>query len=271
MSLDQTHVPEQGVEREGEYVMVQIANVCPETDAAVGDVSEARIGDEADLAAGRAFVGDGNAGVLLKRHGEKGVERFVRRNGERNRLVKKILAEAETEEIADRGFDAGRRFTVPIHAEDKFFEMKVFGRGDGDPDVRDDARSANVEQIERSAGSNGASVGVAAATVITGDAFLQIVMRLREGEKRLRVTGTRLRVERRGKKKRAGEKEEFAHEGLTEIERARDGEIRFALQVGAAPVIAPGREHPELGREAGPDPDGGQVAVHVRRLLSWRP
>src|SRR5438445_8188617 len=36
-------------------------------------------------------------------------------------------------------------------------------------------------------------------------------MRLREGEKRFRVTGTRLRVEKRGKEKRAGEKEKFAH------------------------------------------------------------
>ena len=121
------------------------------------------------------------------------------------------MAEAETEEIADRGFDAGRVFTVPIYAKDKFFEMEVFGRGDSDPDVRDDARSGDVEQIERSAGSDGASVGVAAAAVITGDVFLQIVMRLREGEKRFRATGTRLRVERRGKEKRAGEKEEFAH------------------------------------------------------------
>ena len=89
--------------------------------------------------------------------------------------------------------------------------MEVFRGGDGDPDVRDDARAVDVEQIERSAGSDGASVGVAAAAVVTGDAFLHIVMRLREGEKRFRVTGTRLRVERRGKEKRAGEKEEFAH------------------------------------------------------------
>src|SRR5256886_6336933 len=128
-----------------------------------------------------ALIRYGDVGVFLKRHGEKGVERFVRRNGERDGLVKKILAEAETEKIADRGFDAGRRFTVPIHAKDKFLEMEVFRGGDGDPDVRNDARAVNVKEIERSAGRNGASVGVAAAAVVTGDAFLYVVMRLSEG------------------------------------------------------------------------------------------
>ena len=172
-----------------------------------------------------ALIRDEDVCVFLKRHGEKGVERFVRRNGERNGLVKKILAEAETEEIADWGFDAGRGFTVPMHAKDKFFEMKIFGRGDGDPDVRNDARSGDVEQIERSARRNGACVGVAAAAVVTGDAFLHIVMRLREGEKRFRVTGTRLRVEQRGKEKRAGEKEEFAHEGLVTKSSGRNSPV----------------------------------------------
>src|SRR4029077_13899550 len=57
----------------------------------------------------------------------------------------------------------------------------------------------------------GACVGVTAAAVVTGDAFLHVVMRLRERKEGFRVAGTRLRVERRGKEKRAREKEEFAH------------------------------------------------------------
>src|SRR5579859_5904629 len=158
-----------------------------------------------------AFIGYRDVSVFLKRHGKKGVKRFVGGDSEWNGLVKKILAEAETKEIANGRFDAGRGFAVPIHTKDKSLEMEVFRRGDSDPDVCDDARAVDVEQVERGAGGNGACVGVAAGAVVAGYAFLHVVMRPREREERFSVAGTRLRVERRGQEKRAGEKEKLAH------------------------------------------------------------
>lgn len=58
--------------------------------------------------------------------------------------------------------------------------MEIFGRGDSDPDVRDYARTGNVEEIERGAWRNLARVGVCAVTVVAGDAFLDVVVRLGE-------------------------------------------------------------------------------------------
>src|SRR5215471_20006307 len=60
-----------------------------------------------------AVVANGNASVLLKRHWEEAVESFVGADAERHRLPYKIVAEAESEEIAEGSFDAGGGFTVP--------------------------------------------------------------------------------------------------------------------------------------------------------------
>ena len=114
-----------------------------------------------------AFIGYGDVSVFLKRHGKKGVKRFVGGDSEGNGLIEKILAEAETKEIANGCYDAGRGFAVPIHTKDKSLEMEVFRRGDSDPDVRDDARTVNVEKIERSARWDGTGIGVADAAVVT--------------------------------------------------------------------------------------------------------
>src|SRR6185312_16508759 len=54
-----------------------------------------------------AFVGQGDSRSLIERHGEKAIQCTVGSNCERNRVVKKILAKAQAEEVSERSFDAG--------------------------------------------------------------------------------------------------------------------------------------------------------------------
>src|SRR5580658_2500305 len=55
----------------------------------------------------RSLVGNGNARVFLEWHGKEAVQSLVRSHRQRNRLIKKIVAQAEPEEIPDGRFHAG--------------------------------------------------------------------------------------------------------------------------------------------------------------------
>src|SRR5208282_332309 len=127
-----------------------------------------------------ALVFDRDSSVLLKWQREIRVYGVIRRGGERQRLVGEIFPQPEAEEIADGSFDAGRRFAVPIHSDDNFFEVIHFVGCEREPDMRDDARSRLVEDGEGFAGGDGTKIFVAAGAVVTGDAFLDVVVRFGE-------------------------------------------------------------------------------------------
>src|SRR5262249_52650854 len=139
-----------------------------------------------------AFVGDGNAGALLKWHWEKGVEGFVCGHGKRNRLVKKILTETQAEKVADRRFDTWTRFPIPVDTQYEFFQMELFRRGDSDPNVGDYAWARYIEKIKVCTSRNRAKVGVSAGAVVAGGALLDVIVGLGQGEQRFGVTGTAL-------------------------------------------------------------------------------
>ena len=84
-----------------------------------------------------AFVGQGEAGRTCKRHLEVGVERLDGRNGQQSRLIGEILAQAQTEEVADGDLDRGRGFAVPPGAQDEILQVHLILGVDGEPDVRD--------------------------------------------------------------------------------------------------------------------------------------
>ena len=129
-------------------------------------------------------------------------------------MIEKIFAKAEPEKIANGSFDAGSGFVVPGHTNDKFFEVKIFWRGDGNPDVSNDARTRNVEEFERSTGGERPVVGIGAGAIKAGDAALEVVVRLSEREKRFRSAGAALGLESCGKKETENNKEVFAHGDL---------------------------------------------------------
>ena len=128
----------------------------------------------------RAFVGHRDARVFLKRHREKTIQRLVGPDRQRNRLIKVIVAEPQPEEVADRRFDAGRRFPVPVHAQHQRLQMIRIVARNRDPDMRDQAGPGVVQQRERLSRSDGARIRIPAAAVITGGAVLHIVLGLRK-------------------------------------------------------------------------------------------
>ena len=75
-----------------------------------------------------AFVGDGDFGGGVEGHLEVGVECLHRSDDEQRGLIDEVVAEHEAVEVADGGFDGGRRFAVPPGAEDEVLEVHA-GQG----------------------------------------------------------------------------------------------------------------------------------------------
>src|SRR5216684_9406599 len=60
----------------------------------------------------RSFVGDGNARVLLKRHGKVAVQSLVRSYGQRERLIEKVVSQAKAKKVTDGCLHARRRLQI---------------------------------------------------------------------------------------------------------------------------------------------------------------
>ena len=137
-----------------------------------------------------SLIGNGDACVVREGHGEKAVEAFDAADREHLRLPAVIFAEAEAEEIADGGFDAGVLLAVPVDAEDDALEVIGLAVSDGEPDVRDLTGTICVEHGFCGAGVDVAEVGVGALGVGAGRAMEDVG--LLHGE--VRLPAGRLRV-----------------------------------------------------------------------------
>ena len=100
-------------------------------------------------------------------HGEVTVQRLDGRAVQVGGLIDDILAEIEAEKIAHGDLHARFGIAVPISADHYFLQMGGAGRGDGEPDVGDDAGSVGAEQLLSGAGGDGPPIGVAAGPVET--------------------------------------------------------------------------------------------------------
>src|SRR5262249_23114118 len=76
------------------------------------------------------LVRDRDERVLLERHREEAIESVMIGDGEKLGLPSVVVAEAEAKEIAERSFDAGRGFLVPVNPQHEFFQMQVFAAGE---------------------------------------------------------------------------------------------------------------------------------------------
>src|SRR5712691_160696 len=77
-----------------------------------------------------------------------------------------VLAEVESEEIADRNFDAGLGIPIPIGPDHDFLQVIHALRGDREPDVSDHTGAGGIEDFLRGAGGNRPPVGVAASAIV---------------------------------------------------------------------------------------------------------
>ena len=91
-----------------------------------------------------AFVGNGDARMLLKRHEEKRVQSFVAADGEKFGFPPMVFAEAEAKKITQRSFDTRSCFVVPVDSQHKFLEVVGLGTRNGDPDVRQHAGAVSI-------------------------------------------------------------------------------------------------------------------------------
>src|SRR5260221_13858931 len=98
--------------------------------------------------------------MLAEGHGEKAVQGLVSANRQRCRLIKKIVAGAEAEEIPDWSFDARRGLAVPVHSQDDSLQVLLFPVGNGEPDVRNLSGAGFVENRDGVAGGNRAGIGI---------------------------------------------------------------------------------------------------------------
>src|ERR1700691_4155476 len=135
-----------------------------------------------------SFIADGDAGPLAKRHQEKRVQGLIRGHGQWSRFKLKVISQSESEKVPDWSLNTCRRFTVPIHPQDEFFQVILLRRSNGDPNVSNDSRTGIVEQGNRVTRCYLSEVVISAAAVITRSTLLNIVVRGDEvGEGRIRV------------------------------------------------------------------------------------
>ncbi len=124
-----------------------------------------------------ALVGHGDAGRFSERHVPVAVPGpALRRAVDRQGAEAAVEAVADAEKVADRRFDGGRRFAVPVHPEDELAAVKWLG-GDGHPDVVDGARALDLGQDGRGPGLYGYGVPVSAAAVIRRNTPALVVLK----------------------------------------------------------------------------------------------
>src|SRR5207302_11512578 len=78
--------------------------------------------------------------------------------------------------------DTRRRFTVPVHAQDEFFQVIRLGIVKREPDMRKHSRAICIKDGERVTGLDGAEVGVAAGGIRAGNSLENVVLRLSEAD-----------------------------------------------------------------------------------------
>src|SRR5438045_3209233 len=103
-------------------------------------------------------------------------------------MIQEIVADAQTEEVADGRFNAGCAFAVPVHAEDNLLQVLFFFVRDGEPDVGNLSGTSFIEHGNAVSGCDLAGVGIAAGTVITRRALQGVIAQLRQ----IRKAGGRL-------------------------------------------------------------------------------
>ena len=126
------------------------------------------------------FVRHRDARLPLERHRKEAVQRTVGSNRERVRRVQEIIAEPQSEKVADRRLHARRGLVVPVHAQHELLQVKRLRARDGDPDVADDAGAGLVRERQRLSGRDRPHVGVSARLIEAGDPLEDVVLRLRE-------------------------------------------------------------------------------------------
>src|SRR5438132_13515254 len=88
-----------------------------------------------------AFVGQRNSRILAEWHWEKAIQCAVGPNRERNRVIEKIFAESQAEEVSQWRLHARARLSVPIHSQNQGFQIVRTIAGESHPDVHDDSRT----------------------------------------------------------------------------------------------------------------------------------
>ena len=89
-----------------------------------------------------------------------------------------ILAKSQAEKIANRGFDAGSRFAIPIHPNYQRLEMIRIIAGNRHPYMRDQAGAGFVQQSQSLSRGKWTSIRICSAAVITGGAMLHVILGL---------------------------------------------------------------------------------------------
>jgi hypothetical protein len=114
-----------------------------------------------------ALVGESEARCTSERHFEIRIQRLDGRHGQQFRLVDVVFAEAEAEEIADGNFDRRCGLAIPPSAQHEVLQMHRIGRVDGEPEVRDDPCTGDVEQGSGLARLHGHRVVISTCSVPT--------------------------------------------------------------------------------------------------------
>src|SRR5579872_946584 len=95
------------------------------------------------------LVSEGNSRTLIKWHREKTIQGAVGANRERNRMIEKILAKSQAEEVSERSLNAWARLTIPVHAQNQSLQVIGIIVSECDPDVRDHSGTRVVEKGQR--------------------------------------------------------------------------------------------------------------------------
>src|SRR5690349_23669012 len=109
--------------------------------------------------------------MFLEGHGEKGIQGAIIRGGKKLGFPNVIITKTEAEEIAQGSLYARRGFAVPIHAQDKLFEMVRLRVVEREPDVREHRGTFRIEHRQRCAGFDDAKIGIASCRVGAGYAL----------------------------------------------------------------------------------------------------
>src|SRR5579862_2426318 len=108
----------------------------------------------------RAFVRYRNPRVLLKRHGKEAIQRLVRTDLQRRRLIRVILAQPEPVKVADRSLYTRGGLAIPIHAQNQRLQMIRIITSNRDPYMRNDSGASVIQQSQRLPRSNRARIGI---------------------------------------------------------------------------------------------------------------